>query len=73
MQVSEPPSAVNPIGQASGALSTSELTAVIVDWNLPDYTTRCVQALVEDGIPADRVVVGGELFPETVTLWNAVR
>ena len=34
-----------------------ELTVVVVDWNLPDHTVRCVEALHDDGVPADRVVV----------------
>ena len=34
-----------------------ELTAVVVDWNLPDHTVRCVHALLDDGLPAGRVVV----------------
>ena len=34
-----------------------ELTVVVVDWNLPDHTVRCVRALREDGVPADRIVV----------------
>lgn len=35
----------------------AELTAVVVDWNLPDHTIRCVHALIEDGVPPERVVV----------------
>jgi len=34
-----------------------DLTAVVVDWNLPDHTIRCVRALVADGLPPDHVVV----------------
>lgn len=34
-----------------------EITAVVVDWNLPDYTIRCVESLVGDGLPLDRIVV----------------
>lgn len=37
--------------------SPESLTAVIVDWNLPDYTVRSVKALEADGVPADRIVV----------------
>jgi GT2 family glycosyltransferase len=33
------------------------LTAVVVDWNLPDYTVRCVESLVDEGVAAERVVV----------------
>jgi GT2 family glycosyltransferase len=37
--------------------SAGDLTVVVVDWNLPDCTIRCVHSLVDHGIPADRVVV----------------
>lgn len=37
--------------------AVGDLVVVVVDWNLPDYTIRCVRALVADGIPAGRVVV----------------
>ena len=30
---------------------------VVLNWNLPDLTVRCVQALVADGVPANRIVV----------------
>src|SRR5262249_32261352 len=33
------------------------LTVVVVDWNLPDHTVRCVESLVADGVPKDRIVV----------------
>ena len=33
------------------------LTAVVLDWNLPDYTVRSVRALVGDGVPRERIVV----------------
>jgi N-acetylglucosaminyl-diphospho-decaprenol L-rhamnosyltransferase len=36
---------------------SGSLTAVVVDWNLPDHTVRCVESLVADGIPEDRIVV----------------
>jgi GT2 family glycosyltransferase len=32
-------------------------TVVVVDWNLPELTIRCVQALVEDGVDNARIVV----------------
>ena len=38
-------------------LSLGSLTAVVVDWNLPDYTVRSVKLLQADGVPADRIVV----------------
>ena len=37
--------------------SLEELTVVVVDWDLADHTIRCVQALVAEGIPSNRVVV----------------
>jgi N-acetylglucosaminyl-diphospho-decaprenol L-rhamnosyltransferase len=37
--------------------SLDALTSIIVDWNLPEHTLRCVEALVADGVPADRIVV----------------
>jgi N-acetylglucosaminyl-diphospho-decaprenol L-rhamnosyltransferase len=33
------------------------LTVVVVDWNLPDHTVRCVESLIADGVPRDRIVV----------------
>jgi len=33
------------------------LTVVVVDWNLPEYTVRCIHSLLDDGVPADRIVV----------------
>lgn len=42
----------------SGAVpAIDDLTVVVVDWNLPDHTVRCVRALLDDGVPAQRVVV----------------
>jgi N-acetylglucosaminyl-diphospho-decaprenol L-rhamnosyltransferase len=37
--------------------SPDALTTVVVDWNLPDYTVRCVESLVADGVAASRIVV----------------
>jgi GT2 family glycosyltransferase len=34
-----------------------ELTVVVLNWETPDLTVRCVRALVDDGVPAERVVV----------------
>ena len=43
---------------ATGAVhSFGALTAIVVDWNLPDQTIRCVRALLADGVPANRVVI----------------
>jgi GT2 family glycosyltransferase len=30
---------------------------VIVNWKLPEMTTRCVRALVDDGVPSERIVI----------------
>jgi N-acetylglucosaminyl-diphospho-decaprenol L-rhamnosyltransferase len=38
-------------------MSSESITAVVLDWNLPDHTIRCVESLRDDGIPADRIVV----------------
>jgi GT2 family glycosyltransferase len=34
-----------------------DLTALVLDWNLPEYTIRSVEALVADGVPPARIVV----------------
>ena len=33
------------------------LTAVVSNWETTDYTVRCVEVLVGDGVPGDRIVV----------------
>jgi hypothetical protein len=38
-------------------ISSDELTAVVVDWNMPEYTVRSAHALLADGVPAHRIVV----------------
>jgi GT2 family glycosyltransferase len=48
-----------------------ELTAVVLDWNLPAYTIRSVESLVDDGVPPHRIVVV-ENGP-TSTTWTAIR
>lgn len=30
---------------------------IVVNWNLADMTTRCVRALIDDGVPSERIVV----------------
>jgi GT2 family glycosyltransferase len=35
----------------------SDLTAVILNWNQPDYAVRSAECLIADGLPASRVVV----------------
>ena len=37
--------------------SLGTLTAVVVDWNLPDLTIRCVESLISDGVEPGRIVV----------------
>jgi N-acetylglucosaminyl-diphospho-decaprenol L-rhamnosyltransferase len=37
--------------------AVESLTAVISNWETTDYTTRCVDALVGDGVPAGRIVI----------------
>lgn len=34
-----------------------ELTVVVVNWGTPDLTIRSVRALLDDGVPANRIVV----------------
>jgi GT2 family glycosyltransferase len=50
---------------------SGSLTAVVVDWNLPDHTVRCVESLAADGVPRDRIVVV-ENGPTTDN-WSQVR
>jgi GT2 family glycosyltransferase len=38
-------------------VTLDEVTAVVVDWNAPDHTIRCVEALVGDGLLPERIVV----------------
>ena len=37
--------------------TASTVTAVVVNWGMPDYTIRSAQALIADGVPPERVVV----------------
>jgi N-acetylglucosaminyl-diphospho-decaprenol L-rhamnosyltransferase len=39
------------------SISVDSLTAVVLNWQTPDYTIRCVEALEQDGAPASRIVV----------------
>jgi GT2 family glycosyltransferase len=48
-----------------------ELTAVVLDWNLPAYTIRSVESLVDDGVPPHRIVVVENGPPSTT--WTAIR
>jgi N-acetylglucosaminyl-diphospho-decaprenol L-rhamnosyltransferase len=43
--------------ETGAAHSIGALTAVVVDWNLPDQTIRCVRALLADGVSPHRVVI----------------
>ena len=36
---------------------TDALTVVVLNWQTPDLTLRCVRALLDDGVPAERLVV----------------
>lgn len=38
-------------------MELDRLTAVVVNWRTPDYTVRAVRGLLDDGVPAERVVV----------------
>jgi len=33
------------------------LTVVVLNWNTPHYTIRCVEALAQDQVPLDRIVI----------------
>jgi GT2 family glycosyltransferase len=35
----------------------NELTAVVLNWNQPDYTIRAAGSLIGDGVPSSRIVV----------------
>ena len=39
------------------APTVESLTVVIPNWETPDYTVESAQALIADGVPANRVVV----------------
>jgi GT2 family glycosyltransferase len=39
------------------ATRLSDLTVVIPNWNTPDLTIRCVEALVAEGVPPGRIVL----------------
>lgn len=36
---------------------TRDVTAVVTNWETPEHTLRCVRRLVDDGMPASRIVV----------------
>ena len=40
-----------------GVIQLDVLTAVVLDWNLPHHTIRCVQSLVDDGVPPERIAI----------------
>ena len=44
-------------GQPSVPVDLSTTCAVVLNWNLPASTIRCVRTLEADGLPSDRVVV----------------
>lgn len=37
--------------------TTGQITAVILNWRTPEYTLRAADALIGDGIPAERIVI----------------
>ena len=34
-----------------------ELTVVVINWNMPNMTIRCIRAVLDDGVPAARIVI----------------
>ena len=38
-------------------MGAEELTAIVLNWRTPDLTRHAVESLIEDGVPAGRVVV----------------
>ena len=56
MQPSEPAGGSDPLEPGARA-ADGDLTVVVLDWNLPDHTLRCVQALIADGVAPGRIVV----------------
>ena len=43
--------------RTTSATDLSDLTVVIPNWNTPDLTIRCVEALVAEGVAPDRIVL----------------
>jgi GT2 family glycosyltransferase len=39
------------------SLDLADVTAIVLNWRTPDHAVRAVRSLVEDGLPAERVVV----------------
>lgn len=56
-RVKHQPSARVGGGLGRPEVGLDDLSVVIVDWNLPDHTIRCVRALTSDGVPPGRIVV----------------
>jgi N-acetylglucosaminyl-diphospho-decaprenol L-rhamnosyltransferase len=54
--ISAQKSSTRPDDLDEGAL-LAHLTAVVLNWDQPELTIRCVEALVRDGVPPDRIVV----------------
>ncbi len=44
-------------GAATEGSVPHDLTVVVLNWGTPEMTIRCVGALLDDGVPANRVVV----------------
>jgi N-acetylglucosaminyl-diphospho-decaprenol L-rhamnosyltransferase len=51
------PGAAAPLPGGRGELALDSITAVIVNWETPDYTLRSATALQDDGVPPNRLVV----------------
>src|SRR5918999_1970057 len=39
------------------ARSVDRVTVIVLNWETPDLTLRCVRALLDDGVPPGRIVV----------------
>jgi N-acetylglucosaminyl-diphospho-decaprenol L-rhamnosyltransferase len=50
-----------PMSEAPSAgaetVDLARITTVIVNWETPDYTARAARALLEDGLPAEQIVI----------------
>jgi GT2 family glycosyltransferase len=48
---------VDTAGPGRKPIATSDVTAVVVNWETPDYTIRAVRAIVDDGVEPEQVVI----------------
>ena len=44
-------------GPGRKPIGTNDVTAVVVNWETPDYTLRAVRAIVDDGVEPEQVVI----------------